>query len=348
MATQKAVVVIAPERAGLVSDRPLPTLRDDYILVKTEAVALNPTDWKHIAFLAAPGCLVGCDYAGVVQEVGKAVQKPFRRGDRIAGVAHGGNVVQHEDGAFAEYIVVKGDVQMHIPETLSFQEAAALGVGIVTVGQGLYQSLKLALPTAPRETPEPLLIYGGSTATGTLAIQFAKLSGYRVLTTCSPHNFGLVQGLGADAVYDYHDPTSAAAIRAATGDRLQLVFDTIAIEDSAKYCDTAISTQGGEYSALLPVSVERENVNSRWTVGYTIMGEDFMFGPDFWAARPEDKAFAEEFWTIAEPLLAAGIIKPHPIEVKPGGLQGVLDGLQLLQADKVSGKKLVYNISETP
>lgn len=348
MVTQKAVVIVAPQQADLVSDRPLPTLRDDYILVKTEAVALNPTDWKHIAFLAAPGCLAGCDYAGVVQEVGKAVQKPFRKGDRIAGVAHGGNVLQHEDGAFAEYVIVKGDVQMRIPDTLSLQQAAALGVGIVTVGQGLYQSLKLALPTTPLATPEPLLIYGGSTATGTLAIQFAKLSGYRVLTTCSPHNFGLVQGLGADAVYDYHDPSSAAAIRAATGDRLQLVFDTISTEDSAKFCDAAMSTKGGEYTALLAVAIERENVDSRWTIGYTIMGEDFMLGPDLWTARPEDKAFAEKFWSISEPLLATGIIKPHPIEVKPEGLQGVLEGLQLLQADKVSGKKLVYNVSETP
>ncbi len=44
-----------------------------------------------------------------------------------------------------------------------------------TVGQALYQSLKLPLPTQPARHPFPLLIYGGSTATGTLAIQFAKL-----------------------------------------------------------------------------------------------------------------------------------------------------------------------------
>ena len=44
-----------------------------------------------------------------------------------------------------------------------------------TVGQALYQSLKLPLPMQPSEHPPPLLIYGGSTATGTLAVQFAKL-----------------------------------------------------------------------------------------------------------------------------------------------------------------------------
>jgi NADPH:quinone reductase-like Zn-dependent oxidoreductase len=44
---------------------------------------------------------------------------------------------------------------------------------------------------------------GGSSATRTLAIQFAKLSGYKVVTTCSPKNFELVQVLGADVVLNY-------------------------------------------------------------------------------------------------------------------------------------------------
>ncbi|KAJ5593998.1 Protein TOXD [Penicillium hispanicum] len=347
MTTQKAVVVTAPKQAALVSDRAIPTLRDDYILVKTEAVALNPTDWKHIAFMAPPGVLVGCDYAGVVEAVGKDVKKPFKKGDRVCGFAHGANAVQPEDGAFAEYIVAKSDIQMRIPDNLSFQEAATLGVGIITVGQSLYQSLKLALPTAPLTTPEPILIYGGSTATGALAIQFAKLSGYTVFTTCSPRNFDLVKRLGADQAFDYNDPNSAAEIRAHTGNKLRLVLDTISLESSAQYCDAALSSDGGEYSGLLRSGIERANVNSRSTLGYTAVGEEFMFGDHKVEARPEDKEFAAKFWGIAEPLLAAGKVKVHTPKVNPGGLNGVLEGLKLLREDKVSGEKLVYNIAET-
>lgn len=158
-----------------IKEVPLPQMRDDYILVKVNAVALNPTDWKHIDYLSSEGATVGCDYAGTVEEVGSAVTKKFSKGDRIAGFSHGTSANRKEDGCFAEYAMVKGDIQIKIPDNISDEEAATLGVGISTVGQGLYQSLKLPLPSSPAKVPIWVLVYGGSTATGSLAIQFAKL-----------------------------------------------------------------------------------------------------------------------------------------------------------------------------
>lgn len=176
LAKMKAVVIEGTD-ARLVHDRPLPNLRADYVLVKPFAVALNPTDWKHVAYERAKnGALVGCDYAGVVEEVGRAVTKTWSKGDRICGCTHGSNLVNEEDGAFAEYIVAKGDVQMRIPDHLSYEKATTISLGAITVGQGLYQkSLKINLPTDPIQTKEYVLIYGGGTATGGLAIQFATL-----------------------------------------------------------------------------------------------------------------------------------------------------------------------------
>lgn len=63
---------------------------------------------------------------------------------------------------------------MKIPDNVSDEEASTLGVGISTVGQGLYQSLGVPLP-GEGKADYPVLIYGGSTATGSLAIQYAKL-----------------------------------------------------------------------------------------------------------------------------------------------------------------------------
>lgn len=68
----------------------------------------------------------------MVEEVGSKVTKGFKKGDRIAGFAHGGNAVWPEDGGFSEYITAKGDIQLKIPENLSFEEASTLGVGITT------------------------------------------------------------------------------------------------------------------------------------------------------------------------------------------------------------------------
>ncbi|KAM0335027.1 hypothetical protein ACHAQA_000061 [Verticillium albo-atrum] len=342
----KAIVVTSPGKGSLVSDRPLPKPRDEYMLVKTVSVALNPTDWMSIQKVAAPGSLIGCDYAGIVEEVGTGIKKSFKKGDRVYGFAHGGNSIQPEDGAFAEYILVKGDLVNIIPDNLSFQEAATLGVGLATVGQSLYQSLKLNLPTAPRSEPVPLLIYGGSTATGTLAIQFAKLSGYQVIATASPHNFDLLKSLGADAVFDSRDPAAGAEIRKFTDNKLKLVLDTIATEAAAKFCDDAISSEGGDYSSLLIVKIERKNVKDRWTLGYTIFGEDFEYMAAV-KANAEDRAFAERFLPLADQLLADGKVKVHKPKVLPGGLGGILEGLKLLEGRKVSGEKLVYNVDET-
>ena len=48
-------------------------------------------DWKHVDFLPSPGALSGCDYAGIVEEVGDGVTQLWKVGDKIFGMAHGGN-----------------------------------------------------------------------------------------------------------------------------------------------------------------------------------------------------------------------------------------------------------------
>ena len=170
----KALKIISKGQAA-VQEVPVPRLRPDYLLVKTRFVALNPTDWKHIDYIPQPGATVGCDYSGTVVEIGPEVRKSFKVGDRVAGFTHGGNAVEKEDGAFAEYLVAKGDVQMKVPNRVGDEDASTVGVGVLTVGQGLYQSLGLPWPNQPGKEKFPVLIYGGSTATGALAIQMAKL-----------------------------------------------------------------------------------------------------------------------------------------------------------------------------
>ena len=110
-----AIVVTSPGQAS-VQDVSIPKLRDDYIIVKVKAISVQPTEWKHIDYWGEPGVRLGCDYAGMVEEVGPKVTKPFTKGNRVFGFVHGGNGVCHEDGAFANYIAAKGDVQLEIPD----------------------------------------------------------------------------------------------------------------------------------------------------------------------------------------------------------------------------------------
>jgi NADPH:quinone reductase-like Zn-dependent oxidoreductase len=90
MPTQKAVVQVEKNVAEVRSDVPLPTVKDNFMIVKTKAVALNPTDWKSLENTPSKGALVGCDYAGVVEEVGNGVTD-VKVGDRVAGFARGGS-----------------------------------------------------------------------------------------------------------------------------------------------------------------------------------------------------------------------------------------------------------------
>ncbi|KAL2169181.1 hypothetical protein VTG60DRAFT_6345 [Thermothelomyces hinnuleus] len=352
----KALVITKPGTAEI-KTVPLPTLPDDYILVRVTAVALNPTDWKHIGMGEnTVGTIVGCDYAGVVEQVGPKVTKPFAKGDRVAGFVHGSNKVRPNGGAFAEYIIAKGDVQIKIPDNLSDEEAATLGVGVSTVGQGLYQALKLPLPgtAAPSNPPPEILIYGGSTATGLLGIQFAKLSGYRVATTASPHNFDYLKSLGADGVFDYHSPTVVDDIKAwsANPDALTLAWDCHASDDAARISAAALSTtHEGHYRALLSVNDDvvrsaNPKVDNGFTLAYTIFGEEIEKSR-VWPAVPEDFEFGKTFWELARNLLAQGQLKPARPDINRGGkkgLEGVLYGLQQLKESKVSGTKLVYTL----
>ena len=88
MATTKAVVAISDNEAG-VKEVPIPLVRDGWVIVQVRAIAINPTDWKHVAWSGAGiGSRVGCDYAGIVEQVGPNVSN-FVKGDRITGWIHG-------------------------------------------------------------------------------------------------------------------------------------------------------------------------------------------------------------------------------------------------------------------
>jgi NADPH:quinone reductase-like Zn-dependent oxidoreductase len=239
-------------------------------------------------------------------------------------------------------VKAKEGINLKFGENVSFEDAATLGVGISTVAQGLYQELGLPLPPNKVQEPTSVLIYGASTATGTLAVQYAKLSGCEVYATSSPHNHDLIKKLGADHVFNYKEADIGATIQKASNNKIKHVFDCIGEGTSTEICVAAVSSSGGHVSALLPPpsDISRKDVKVVFTLAYTALGEKYS---DRFPASLTDYEFGSKFWKVSEELINSGKIKTHPVEVR-SGLEGVPQGLQDLKDGKVSGVKLVYKV----
>lgn len=218
--------------------------------------------------------------------------------------------------------------------------------------------MKLPLPTdeaaVKAAAGTPILIYGGSTATGVLGIQYAKLSGFKVLTTASPRNFDYLRSLGADEVYDYNSDGWVEEVRKSTGGKLRHAWDCISLEASARGCAAALDTDPAaapRYATLLPLdeaivkAVNPAVDGPEFTLGYTSVGEAFNMLVDY-PASADDYEHAKMFVALTEGLLAQGKIKPIKTEADRGGkdLEGVMVGIQELRDGKVSGSKLVYHM----
>lgn len=90
-AAMKAIRIEGRGSAAII-DSPPPKLREGLILVKTTAVAVNPSDWKHIDFMWVgdpTGTRPGLDYAGIILDIGPGVEKDLRIGDRVCGICNG-------------------------------------------------------------------------------------------------------------------------------------------------------------------------------------------------------------------------------------------------------------------
>ena len=155
-------------------------------------------------------CILGHDVAGEVVEVGSSI-KDFKPGDRVLALA--------TNGGFQEFVVGLGNVTSAIPDSLAYENACVLPLGLSTAASGLYMKeyLNLQHPTCPPQakTGQTLVIWGASTSVGCNAVQLAVASGYEVFATAGEKNFEFVKGLGVSEVWDYRSPTATADIIAA-------------------------------------------------------------------------------------------------------------------------------------
>lgn len=179
-ATHQALVINDKDEAVVWKEAPCPPLPPDQVLVRTDAIAINPSDTKMRGAFVTPWATLGCDYAGTVVAVGSEVQD-VSVGDRICGVQNEMCKYTTAWGAFGEYNVTRGKMWMKVPDSWSTEAAASISVGIATASLAL-RALGLPLPNKPVERPASVLIYGGSSATATIALQLIRLWVPRILS----------------------------------------------------------------------------------------------------------------------------------------------------------------------
>jgi NADPH:quinone reductase-like Zn-dependent oxidoreductase len=148
-----------------------------------------------------------------------------------------------------------------IPNSLSYEEAVVLPVGIATASAGLFQSdfLSLPLPTlSPKQTNSVILIWGGSSAIGCSGIQLARAAGLQVITTASKHNFQLCKDLGAAEVFGRASPSITNEIlEYLEGKDFLGVYDAIGLPDTLEACVEIMAKRkpGGIIASTLPPMV---------------------------------------------------------------------------------------------
>lgn len=157
----------------MVHDLSIPEPGPDEMLCSVAAVALNPIDAKIIDYSPVPG-VGGYDFSGTVVKIGENVKR-FQPGDRVFGFTFGLNPDNLASGSFSNLVLATEDLSCHVPESLSFDQAATLSVPLGTAGYALYMQLGLPMPGTGTSEASFVLVSGGATSTGRIAIQLLSL-----------------------------------------------------------------------------------------------------------------------------------------------------------------------------
>src|SRR5512136_718689 len=243
-------------------EKPVP--KDNQVLIKIHATTVAAGDIRMRSFkvptkfwlamrlaLGLAGTknkVLGMEISGVVETIGKGVEK-FRVGDEVLAATGFG-------GGYAEYIClpekdVAGRVVIEVakkPANLTFEEAAAVPIGGMTA---------LAfLRKANVKNGQKVLVYGASGSVGTYAVQLAKHYGAEVTGVCSAANLELVKSLGADIVIDYTKEDFTQ-----NGQRYDLVFDAVG-KISGSHAKGSLTEKGVFLSTWQSPGVESDDLSS--------------------------------------------------------------------------------------
>jgi NADPH:quinone reductase-like Zn-dependent oxidoreductase len=176
---------------------PVPEVDDNEVLIAVHTAGVGSWDadmrdgWSPDGKKPRFPVLLGTDGSGHIAQVGSRIRR-FKIGEPVYAYSFG----NPKGGFYAEYVAVSAEKVAHKPNTLDLEHAGAIGTTGLTALQGIDDALGL-------KKGESVIIHGATGGVGTLALQFAKMRGARVLGTATSNDgVALLRRLGADAAID--------------------------------------------------------------------------------------------------------------------------------------------------
>jgi NADPH2:quinone reductase len=202
-------------------DLPDPVIGPHQVLIRTEAVSVNPIDTYiragMVKFPLPSPFVIGCDVAGTVERIGDDVVR-WRVGDRVWATAQG---VLGRQGTFAELCAVDAQFINPIPDGIAPTAAAACALVGVTACLGLVRDAKL-------KSGEILLVRGGAGGVGSMVVQIGKAIAANVIATAgSPEKAKLCRQLGADFVIEYREEDLRRRVKELAPEGVDVFWETV-------------------------------------------------------------------------------------------------------------------------
>ncbi|KAK9246351.1 chaperonin 10-like protein [Lipomyces tetrasporus] len=324
----KAAWLRARREPVVVDDAPNAELVQHEIRIKVAYTAINPRDAKLQVFddssVKLPAIL-GLEVTGMVVET-KCPN--FSVGDTV--LASLDALTDSKYGGFQKYTIAQMGHIAKVSDDANLLKIVTSPVALFTTVYYFTEELHLDLPDLNNLEPEPtkgtLLIYSGSSATGTAAIQLAVQAGYKVVTTSSPRNADFVQSLGAHVVIERTSDEYVASALKAQGPYIA-VYDNFGTVDTGSIIAEAI----GKGTIITLVQYDLPSKFSDVVV-------KFQATPHRHLSPAAKKFLIEDYFPL--------ITKPGStvFTFQPGQLLGGLDQVQAglnEQLKGVSAKKLI-------
>lgn len=233
---------------------PIPTIKDNQVLVELHATSINPIDWKlregylqkNLPFEFP--IILGWDAAGIIKNVGTNVTN-FQIGDRVFARPE-----TTAGGTYAEFTAIDENLLAKMPENLSFEEAASVPLTGLTAWQCLVDFSDI-------KSGDNVLIHAGSGGVGNFAIQIAKSFGAYVASTASGKNEKFLKELGVDEFINYKDENFKEILK-----DYDIVLDTMGGKIQEKSFD--VLKRGGKLVSIVQPPDEKVAESKGITAGF--------------------------------------------------------------------------------